>query len=168
MRKRRYLYVLLFAAPTFLLAVIAGAMLLGASAGVLWLFVLGDNPWPSEVDTLLTTVFVLGGAAFWIAQLSVAYAVGKREETKASLNKTHVLISIGATVALAVLIVLRLSGVGFGDRPDSLVCADYCLAVAGSAGSGMPPRDSGDRTCSCYDAEGRVVTSIQLQDIPRR
>ena len=82
MRKRRYLYVLLFAAPTFLLALIAGAMLLGASAGVLWLFVFGDDPWPSEADTLLTGVFVLGTAAFWIAQLSVAYAVGKREETK--------------------------------------------------------------------------------------
>ena len=168
MPKRRYLYVFLFAAPTFLLALIAGGMLLGAAAGVMWLFVFGDDPWPSEADTLLTSVFVLGTAAFWIAQLSVAYAVGKREETTASLNKTHVLISVGATVALAVLIALRMSGVGLGDRPDSLVCADYCLAAAGSAGSGMPPRDSGDRTCSCYDAEGRVVTSIQLQDIPRR
>ena len=106
-------------------------------------------------------------AAFWIAQLSVAYAVGKREETNASLNKTHVLISVGATVTLAALIALRISGVGFGDRPDSLVCADHCLA-AGATGSGMPPRDSGDRTCSCYDAEGRVITSIQLQDIPSR
>jgi len=167
MRKRRYLYVLLFAAPTFLLAVIASAMLLGAAAGALWLFVLGDNPWPAEADTLLTTVFVLGGAAFWIAQLSVAYAVGKREETKASLNKTHVLISVGATVALAAFIAVRMSGVGFGPRPDSLACADHCL-TAGATGSGMPPRDSGDRTCSCYDAEGRVITSIQLQDIPNR
>ena len=167
MRKRRYLYVLLFAAPTFLLALIAGAMLLGAAAGALWLFVLGDDPWPSEADTLLTSVFVLGGAAFWIAQLSVAYAVGKREETKPSLNRTHVLISVGATVTLAVLIALRMSGVGFGSRPDSLVCADHCLA-AGAQGSGMPPQDSGDRTCSCYDAEGRVITSIQLQDIPSR
>jgi hypothetical protein len=167
MRKRRYLYVLLFAAPTFLLALIAGAMLLGASAGVLWLFVFGDDPWPSEADTLLNGVFVLATAAFWIAQLSVAYAVGKREETKASLNKTHVLISVGATVALAALIALRISNVGLGDRPDSLVCADHCLA-AGATGSGMPPRDSGDRTCSCYDAAGRVITSIQLQDIPNR
>jgi len=167
MRKRRYLYVFLFAAPTFLLSVIAGALLLGASAGVLWLFVFGDNPWPSEADTLLTAVFVLGGAAFWIAQLSVAYAVGKREEAKPSLNRTHVLISVGATVALAVLIAVRLSGVGFRERPDSLICADHCLA-AGASGSGMPPRDSGDRTCSCYDAEGRVITSIQLQDIPNR
>ena len=167
MRKRRYLYVLLFAAPTFLLALIAGVMLLGASAGVLWLFVFGDGPWPSEADTLLTSLFVLGTAAFWIAQLSVAYAVGKREETKVSLNKTHVLISVGATMALAALIALRMSGVGFGGLPDSLVCADHCLAT-GATGSGMPPRDSGDRTCSCYDAEGRVITSIQLQNVPNR
>ena len=168
MSKRRYLYVLLFAAPTFLLALIAGAMLLGAAAGVMWIFVFGDDPWPAAADTLLTSLFVLGSAAFWIAQLSVAYAVGKREETKASLNKTHVLISVGATVVLAVLITLRMSGVGFGNRPDSLICADHCLATAGSAGSGMPPQDSGDRTCSCYDSEGRVITSIQLQDIPNR
>ena len=167
MRKRRYLYVLIFAAPTFLISVIAGGMLLGAVAGALWLFVFGDDPWPTAADTLLTSVFVLSCVTFWIAQLSIAYAVGKREEAKPALNRTHVLLSVGSTVVLAVLIALRLSGLGLGDRPDSLVCADHCLAV-GAAGSGMPPRDSGDRTCSCYDAEGRVITSISLQDISDR
>ena len=167
MRKRRYLYVLIFAAPTFLLSVIAGGILLGAAAGALWLFVFGDDPWPPAADTLLTSVFVLGCAAFWIAQLSIAYAVGKREEAKPALNGTHVLLSVGSTVVLVTFIALRLWGVGVGNRPDSLVCADHCLA-AGAAGSGMPPRDSGDRTCSCYDAEGRVTTSIQVQDIPNR
>jgi hypothetical protein len=167
MPQRRYLYVLIFAAPTLLLSVIAGGMLLGAAAGALWLFVLGDDPWPAAADTLLTSVFVLSCAAFWIAQLSVAYAVGKREESKPTLSRSHVLLSVGSTVVLVVLIALRLSGVGVGNRPDSLVCADHCLA-AGAAGSGMPPRDSGDRTCSCYDAEGRVITSIQLQAIPNR
>src|SRR5688572_9212258 len=141
MWKRRYLYVLLFAAPTLLLSLIAGAMLLGASAGVLWLFVLGDDPWPSGVDTLLTTVFILSGAAFWAVLLSVAYAFGKREETNASLNRTHVVLSIGVTVVLAGFIAIRLSGVSVGGRSDSLVCADHCLA-GGFSGSGMPPRDS--------------------------
>lgn len=167
MHQRRYLYVLIFAAPTFLVSVVAGGMMLGATAGALWLFVFGDNPWPSAADTLLTSVFVLSCAACWIAQLSVAYAVGKREEVKPALNRTHVLLSVGSTVLLVILIALRMSGVGVGNRPDSLVCADHCLTV-GAAGSGMPPQDSGDRTCSCYDGEGRVITSIQLQDIPNR
>ena len=167
MHQRRYLYVLIFAAPTFLLSVIAAGMLLGTAAGALWLFVLGDDPWPAAADTLLTSVFVLSGAAFWIAQLSVAYAVGRREEANPTMNRSHVLLSVGSTVVLAVLIALRISGAGVGNRADSLVCADHCLA-AGAAGSGMPPRDSGDRTCSCYDAEGRVITSIQLRSIPNR
>ena len=41
--RRRHLYVLLFALPTFLLSIVAGATLLGAAAGALWLFVFGDN-----------------------------------------------------------------------------------------------------------------------------
>ena len=45
--KRRYVYVLLFATPAFLASIIVSLLLFGAAAGVLWLFVFGDNPWPS-------------------------------------------------------------------------------------------------------------------------
>jgi len=34
----------------------------------------------------------------------------------------------------------------------------------GYSGSGMPPRDSGTRTCSCYDAEGREAVKAPLEE----
>jgi hypothetical protein len=71
---RRHVYVLLFAVPAFLVSLIAATMLLAASAGALWLFVLGDDPWPAGADVLLTAVFALSGAARWVVLLSVALA----------------------------------------------------------------------------------------------
>ena len=167
MRKRRYLYVLLFAAPTFLLALIAGAMLLGAAAGALWLFVLGDDPWPSEADTLLTSVFGTGRR-----RVLDRAALGRLRSRQAGRNQTIAEQNTRADIR----------------RRDSDACGPDCPAnvwrgvwkpsrqphLCGPlpgrrrTGSGMPPQDSGDRTCSCYDAEGRVITSIQLQDIPSR
>jgi hypothetical protein len=98
-------------------------------------------------------VLILSGAALWIAILSMAYVAGNAQETRPSLDTTHVALSVGATVVLLGLIAARLWGVGLADQSDSATCADYCLAE-GFSGSGMPPRDSGDRTCTCYDAQG--------------
>ena len=163
--RRRHLYVFLFALPTFLLSLAAGALMLGAAAGVLWLFVFGDNPWPSTADTVLTATMLIGTLSLWIAQLAVAYAVGRREEQKPALNKTHVLVAAGATVALVALIAARVFGIdSAASRTDTIVCADHCFA-RGFAGSGMPPRDSGDRTCSCYDAQGQESVRVPIDEI---
>jgi hypothetical protein len=160
--KRRHLYVLLFAAPALLLSVITAAMAVAALAGLLWLFVFGDNPWPPAASTLLGAVFLLGSAGLWLAQLAAAFAVGKRQESRPSLNLKHVALSIGATVILLAVIMARLTGLSLpGGKSDSLTCADLCQAE-GFAGSGMPPQNSGDRTCSCYDAEGREARRIPL------
>jgi hypothetical protein len=163
--RRRHLYVLLFALPTFLLALVAGGMLLGAAAGLLWLFVFGDDPWPSAADTLLTTIFIVATLALWIAQLAVAYAVGRREEGRHALNRSHVLASVGATIVLGGLIAVRLFGLGTAaSRTDTMICADHCSS-RGFSGSGMPSRDSGDRTCSCYDAQGQESVRVPFESI---
>jgi hypothetical protein len=163
--RRRHVYVLLFALPTFLLALVAGGMLLGAAAGVLWLFVFGDDPWPSAADTVLTTTFVVATLAFWFAQLGIAYTVGRREERQHALNRTHVLASVGATIVLGVLIAVRLFGLGTAaSRTDTMICADHCFA-RGFSGSGMPSRDSGDRTCSCFDAQGQESLRVPIEVI---
>jgi hypothetical protein len=162
--KRRHLYVLLFAVPAFLVSIIAATLMLAASAGFLWLFVFGDNPWPSRADTMLGSVFIVVSAASWLGLLSVAYLAGKRQESRPTLNSAHVVLSVGATVTLAAVIVVRLiSPNGFGPRSDSLVCADFCRA-AGFASSGTPPQNSGDRTCSCYDAQGREARRLPLSE----
>jgi hypothetical protein len=164
MLSRRHFYVLLFAVPALLVSIIAAALMLAASTGVLWLFVFGDDPWPPIASTLLGSVLVVGVAGVWIGLLFVAYAVGKQEERRAGLNVRHLMLSIGATIVLAAVIVGRVTGVQiFNSRPDSVICADLCRAE-GFAGSGTPPRDSGDRTCSCYDAQGREARRLSLPE----
>ena len=166
MRQRRYLYVLLFALPALLVSTIAGTMILAASAGVLWLFVLGDNPWPPAADALLGAVFIAGSAALWAALLFVAYTVGKQQEARPTFNTGHVALSIGATIVLVAVIAMRLTGLGgSAGLGDSEVCADLCRAQ-GFAASGTPARDSGNRTCSCYDAQGRETRRVPLPKVP--
>jgi len=165
-RQRRYLYMLLFALPALLVSTIAGTMMLAASAGVLWLFVLGDNPWPPVADALLGAVFIAGSAALWMALLFVAYTVGKQQEARPTFNAGHVALSIGATVVLVAVVAMRLTGPGGSAAlGDSAVCADLCRAQ-GFAASGTPPRDSGNRTCSCYDAQGRETRRVPLPKVP--
>jgi hypothetical protein len=160
--KRRHAYVLLFAVPALLASIVAAALMLAAAAGFLWLFVLGDNPWPHAAGTGLGMVFILGGAGLWVGLLAIAFAVGKRQEFRPTLNTAHVVLAIGMTVLLAAAIGMRMMGLNvFGTRSDSLVCADLCRAE-GFAASGTPPQNSGDRTCSCYDGQGQEAKRIPL------
>ena len=162
MINRRHVYVLLFAVPALLVSIIAAALMLAASAGALWLFVYGDDPWPNTATVLLGAIFLLVAAALWLALLFVAYAVGRQQEGERSLNKRHVALSLGATVVLAAIIIVRLTGLNIaGARSDSVVCADLCRSQ-GFTASGLPPRDSGDRTCSCYNAQGQEVRQVTL------
>lgn len=155
----------MFAVPALLASIVAAAMLLAASAGLLWVFVFGDDPWPREADMFLTVTFVGGGLALWMGLLAAAYAFGKTEEAQPVLNRGHMWLSAGLTAGLAGLMASRVWGVGsLGPGSDTQVCTDYCLAE-GFAASGMPPRDSGDRTCSCYDDQGKEARRIQLADI---
>jgi hypothetical protein len=162
MISRRHVYALLFAVPALLVSIMAAALMLAASAGALWLFVYGDDPWPNTANVLLGAIFLLVAAALWLALLSVAYTVGRQQEGEPSLNKRHVALSLGATVVLAAIIIVRLVGLNVaGARSDSVVCADLCRSE-GFTASGLPPRDSGDRTCSCYDAQGQEVRRVTL------
>ena len=157
MLRRRWTYVLLFALPAFLLACVAAAVVLGASAGVLWLFVFGDDPWPAVAGTMLGAVFVGVGAALWALLLAGAYAVGRQQESAPRLNTNHVAVAIGITAVVGGLVASRVAGVRFGGaQDDTIVCAERCRAE-GFMASGMPPRDSGDRTCTCYDASGQAA-----------
>ena len=164
--RRRYLYILLFAVPALLVSIIAAGAMLAAAAGALWLFVYGDNPWPSGSSVLLVSVLVVGGAGLWLALLSVAYSVGKRQESCESLNIRHVALSVGATIVLVVLIVGRFMSLKRSPT-DSLVCADFCRAE-GFAASGTSPRNSDVRFCFCYDAQGREARKVPLAEVEGR
>ena len=166
MLKRRHLYVLLYAVPALLVSIVAAAILLAASAGALWLFVFGDDL-ASHHRYGAWNGLPPGGVALWLALLSVAYAVGRHQEDRPTVNTGHVVFSIGATIVLVAVMAARLMGPNrFGARSDSLVCADYCQAW-GFAASGTPPQNSGERTCSCYDVQGREVRRVPVAEATR-
>jgi len=155
--KKRYIYSLLFAIPGFFIALIAALVVFGAGAGVLWIFVFGDNPWSPAIDTILPVISLAVLVAAWAATAIVGYFYGKGMEDVAGLNKTHVLISVGATIApIAVIVIHQFSVGNLGPPSDGARCSDYCRH-AGYSASGMPPKDSGDRSCICFDREGREV-----------
>ena len=110
--KRRYVYSILFGVPGLIVALIAAIVVLGATAGFLWLFVYGDNPWPTAVEELLPILFCVVLLGMWLAIVAVGYFVGKRREQDAALNKAHVFVSVGATVLFISAIVLYELGVG--------------------------------------------------------
>ena len=163
--RKRYLYTLLFGIPGFFVAGIASLVLFGALFGVLWIFVFGDNPWPPSTETILPILLALTFLILWISSLAIGYSIGKRLEKNPVLNKSHVLVSAGLTVLFIVFIVLQQFSVGnLGPKSDGVLCSEYCTQQ-GYSGSGMPPLNSGDRTCSCYDNSGKEVLKVPLESI---
>jgi hypothetical protein len=163
--KRRYVYVLLFGVPALLAALVVSLLLFAAAAGALWIFVLGDNPWPASAGNVLMGLLVLACAALWLGLLALAYATGKQQEAQPALNPRHVLAAVGTTALLVLLVVAQQWSVGnLGAKSDSVACADHCKAK-GFMASGMPPRDSGLATCSCYDAQGREAVKVPMAEV---
>ena len=140
--------------PAQTLALICG--LLG------WLFVFGDNPWPRWSGPVIAVVAVTAFVVLLAAQLMVAWSVGKQQESKPHINRTHVAVAIVSTLTLAAFVAIRFFA-GQAPQSDSERCAALCRDQ-GAFASGMPPRDSGDRTCSCYDENGREVRRSELPE----
>jgi hypothetical protein len=149
--------------PAFLASVIVSMLLFGAVAGTLWLFVFGDEPWPSIADGMMVSILVVAFLTILAAFLSAAYLAGKKQEARATMNTNHVVWSAGATALLVLLVVSHQWSVGnFGPKSDELLCSDYCKGK-GFVASGMPPRNTGDATCSCFDAAGREAEKVPLR-----
>ena len=163
--KKRYLYALLFGIPGLFLSAIFTLIVSGAVLGFLWLYVFGDNPWLSSTGLFVSILFVLVFLIVWTGIIILGYVTGKRLEKAPSLNKQHVLISAGLTLFFILFIAFQQWSVGnLGPKTDSAVCSKYCVSQGYSA-SGMPPRNSGDQTCSCYDDSGNEVLRTLLDII---
>jgi hypothetical protein len=160
--KKRYLYALLFGIPGFFLAGFLSLGTMGALLGILWLFVFGDDPWPVAPEKMLAVLMIIIFLIIWVATIAFGYLVGKKQEVKPESNWSHVFLSAGITLLFLVVIGLRLADLG--PKPDTVRCSDYCVGQ-GFSGSGMPPQNSGDRTCSCYDTAGNTVHKIPLGEI---
>jgi hypothetical protein len=163
--KKRYVYALLFGFPGLFVSGILCLLVFGGLLGFFWLFVFGDNPWPSSIDTILVILLVLTFLISWTGFILLGYVTGRRLEKDPAWNWNHILLSAGLTVLFILFLVFQQWSVGnIGPKSDSLLCSDYCVAQ-GYAGSGMPPRDSGERTCSCYDSSGNEALKVPLDSI---
>ena len=163
--KKRYIYSLLFGIPGFFLSLMISIVLFGVLLGILWLYIFGDNPWPFPTENILGILLVLTFLILWIGSMMVGYTVGRKLENDSTLNQKHVLISTGLTVIFIMLIVLQQWSVGnLGPKLTSVICSDFCVQK-GYSGSGLPSKDSGDRSCSCYDNFGNEALKIPLDSI---
>jgi hypothetical protein len=133
--------------------------------GALWLFVFGDNEWPFSTDIVLPILLALVFLFLWVGFIILGYIVGKRLENDATWNWKHILVSGGITILFVVFIILQQWRVGnLGPKSDSTLCSDYCTRQGYSA-SGLPPLNSGHRTCSCYDNLGNEALKVPLDTI---
>jgi hypothetical protein len=163
--KKRYLYSLLFGIPGFFVSAIISFLIFGATAGVLWIYFFGDSSWPASIETMLPIVSGLIFLLVWITCILIGFVTGKRLEKDPALNRNHLLASAALTILFVVLIVLQRLSVGnIGPKSDGVICSEYC-SEKGYSGSGMPPLNSGDRTCSCYDNSGNEALKVPLDRI---
>ncbi len=110
--KSRYTYPLLFLFPSAVFAGIAMVLAVGAGAGVLWLFVYGDNAWPDEAEHVLLGLAAAVGLLILLACLFIAYRAGKSLESRGGLRRSHVLVALGLSVGLPLLVLLHQCRVG--------------------------------------------------------
>ncbi len=163
--QKRYLYSLLFAVPGFFVALIIAFLAFGAAAGFLWLFVFGDNSWPESSGNILTLLLIASFLVLWLASIVAGFVTGKKLEAEPELNQKHVMISVGLTIAPILFIALHQLNVGnVGPQTDGQLCRDFCLEK-GYSGSGTPPKNSGDRSCFCYDDSGQEVLHVPIESI---
>ena len=162
---KRYLYSLLFGLPGLFVAGIISILLFGAVAGVFWLFIFGDDPWPAAAQTVISILFVLVFLVLWMGFILLGYWFGRRLENDPAVNRNHVLLSAGLTLLFILFILLYQWNVGnIGPNSDSVLCSDFC-SQHGYSGSGMSPETSGTRLCSCYDDAGNEGLSIPLDHL---
>jgi uncharacterized membrane protein len=158
--KKRYIYSFLFGLPGFFASIAISFLVFGAVAGALWLFVFGDNPWPPHTSNLLLIMFVVVFVVSWSAFIVSGYVVGKRLEIEPGFNMRHVFISSGLAFLFIVLITLHQLSVGNALRKTKTAqCSDFCK-LNGYAASGVPPRNSGENSCSCYDSNGQEIINV--------
>ncbi|WP_140909732.1 hypothetical protein [Cognatiluteimonas lumbrici] len=110
--KFRYTYPLLFLLPSAIFTGIAMVLTVGAGAGMLWLFVYGDNAWPDEAEDVLLGLAAAVGVLMLLACLFIAYRAGKSLESRGGLRKSDVLLALGLSVWLLLLVLMHQYRVG--------------------------------------------------------
>lgn len=110
--KPRFAYPILFLLPSAMIAFLSAILAAGGGAGVLWLFVYGDSPWPEAAGTILMVVAGATGIASFGAMLFSSYAFGRRREPAGGVSRRHVALAVAVSILLPVLVLLHQWQVG--------------------------------------------------------
>lgn len=159
--KARFSYPLLFLLPIVMGAGIAAVAAAGATAGILWLFVYGDNPWPRAAEVAMMAIAAIAALVTMSALLLASYSFGKNREAAGGPSWRHVATSGGISIALLAMVLLHQLRVGnIGPQPDSLVCSDFCASRKFE--SSMTPQDG---TCRCLGPNGRQALNVPIDSV---
>ena len=110
--KTRYSYPLLFLLPSAMVAFLVAIVVIGTGAGVLWIFVYGDNSWPESSGTALMSLAVIASVATLAFLLFTGYSYGKNREPSGGMAGRHVAWGVGISILLPALVLLHQWQVG--------------------------------------------------------
>lgn len=105
--KARFSYPLVFLLPCAVTAAMAGVVVAGIGAGVLWLFIYGDNSWPDTAEKVVMALAAVVAAASFATLVSASYFYGRRRESSGGLSKWHVVVALAFTILLPALWAFR-------------------------------------------------------------
>lgn len=111
--KARHAYPLLFLLPAAIAAAIVAVIGTAAGAGLLWIFVHGDDVWPRSAEVALDVLAIALFALVLRALLRLGHATGKRREEEGGVRGRDAALAIGVTGALVVLVPLHQWSVGW-------------------------------------------------------
>lgn len=165
--KKRYIYTLLFLVPGLFVSLLITLAVFATSLGTLWIYVFGDDVWPAWSAQVIPVLMLVVFSILWIGATVTGYLVGKKLEAAPGFDARHLWISLGATLLPIVIVLLHQLSIGnLGPKSDEQLCGEYC-SDRGYAASSMPPRDSGERTCSCLGRHGEVEMTLPIDELPR-
>ena len=110
--KARFAYPLIFLPLSAMSAGIVAAVFVACAAGIMWIFVYGDNEWPAAAERTVMALSVSIFATLLAILLGALYRFGKNQEAHGGLNKKHALVAVIATLLLPMLILARQWSIG--------------------------------------------------------
>jgi hypothetical protein len=153
----------MFAVPALFVAAACAAVLFVIAIAILWAFVLGDDVWPAFTVPAVIGASVLCFLGLAAIFLSLAHTTGLKEEARPALNRTHVGLSVGATMLSVLLLVALYLARDFGATGPEARCSRLCRDRGFSISRPSPP-DAGVRTCGCLDSNAREALTLPLPE----
>lgn len=163
--KNSYRYAILFGLLGLVVAFIAAMATVALFAGIFWLFIYGDNPWPNWSDYFLGSVALIVFLSVWLLAIYAGFQRGCKQNTRFSSFKTQLIYSITATGIMALSVALFLIRGELRPKTLSEQCAKICLDK-GYYGSSTSPNSSGKKTCSCFDET--INDYIEIGELPEK